>query len=72
MTGLLNPKSSGKIRRPLFFFMIFVVFLVSRPWDFSSGLHAAVLFFSLNQFYGREVLTSQIEEPQKKCDASLS
>ena len=41
---------------------------VSRPWDFSSG---GSFVFLQNQFFG-EVLSSQIEEPQKKGGAPLS
>ena len=63
MTGLFNPKSSETGN---FFCMILVAYLghgIFHP--------VPVLFFSANQFWG-EVLSSQIDEPQKKSGAPLS
>ena len=41
---------------------------VTRPWDFSS---CSSFYSYQNQFLG-EVLSSQIEKPQKKSDEPLS
>ena len=49
-----------------FFFFFFPVILVCspRPWDFSSGI-IAVLIFSKPGFGRKSVLSSQIEERRK-------
>ena len=57
MTGLLNPKSSEKMK--LFLFDDDSR-LIPRPWVFSCGM-IAVFVFSKNQRLG-QILSSQIEK----------
>ena len=67
MTGLLNPKSSGKkkIIGHIFRMMILVVSYLGHEEFVLSGV-AVLVFFSKNQFSVSEVLSYQIEEPQTK------
>ena len=66
MTGLLSPKSS---ETEYFFCMMLVVHL--GPWNFLIR-HLGIFFFPPHYQCLREVLSSQIEEPQKKSGAPLS
>ena len=64
MTGLLNQKIVGI--GSFFFCMILVVYL-------GHGMfHPVTVLFFLPIRFGGEVLSSQIEEPQKKTGAPLS
>ena len=62
MTGLLNPKSSDK-KKIIGPFLLRDSRRVSRQWDFSSGVGSFVFLQIVSL---GEVLSSQIEEPQKK------
>ena len=66
MTGLLNPKSSGKNKNNWPFFCVILIAYLGpgsfRPVD---------VLFSIKSVLGH-VLSSQIEEHQKKSGAPLS
>ena len=71
MTGLLSPKSSEKKKIIGHFLVHDDSCCVSRRWDFSSGVVAALFFSKICSLVGRGLKPPRFEEPRKKNGAPL-